>query len=154
MKKIAKGIGNILTGACVINTVIITLLYTIGHFFMNNDGGKAWIPHFGMMWMVLGISVAFSVAERFFALGGNIYIRLAGHFFISLVGFILIFIVGGGYTNRSAHVFIAICIFLILYAAIMGVRLGLKGFFKRKKNAGEDYSSMFDGKGKETSRKK
>lgn len=154
MKKIVQGIKNILTGACVINTVIITVLYTVGQLFMNADGGKAWIPHFGMMWMVLGISVAFSVAERFFALGGNIYIRLIGHFLISLVGFILIFIVGGGYTGRSSHVFIAICLFLVIYTAVIGIRLGLKGFFKRKKNDSEEYSSVFDGNRKESSRKK
>ena len=150
MKRFLSETKSALTVACVIYTVLITLLYTIGKVFMNDDGGQAWIPHFGMMWMVLGVSVAFGIAERFLALGEATFIRILGHFGISLIGFTLIFVIGGGYAKRGSQLFIAMFMFLILYAVVMGVRFGVKSILTQRKNNSEEYSSMFEEKKKTT----
>ena len=149
MKKFLSETKNALTVACVLYTVLIILLYTLGKLI-----SPTWIPRFGMMWMVLGVSVAFGIAERFLTHGEATFIRVLGHFGISLAGFTLIFVVGGGYAKRSSQLFIAMFLFLILYSIVKGIRFGIKGIFERRKNDSEEYSSVFDAKGKETLRKK
>ncbi|MBR6807781.1 MAG: hypothetical protein IKM46_05285 [Clostridia bacterium] len=149
MKKFLIEAKRVLSIACVLNTVLITFLYTVGKLISPN-----WIPRFGMMWIILGISVVFGIAERVFVLGETSFLPLLGHFGISLVGFVLIFVVGGGYAKSGGQLFIAMFLFFIAYSAIMGVRMGVRSAINRKKNDREEYSSMFDENKKKVSRKK
>ena len=142
MKKVFTEIMEIFKGACVTNTVLITLLYTIGKL-ISTGNGKAWIPHYRMMWIVLGISLAFSLAERFLKGNKGSALRVFGHFGICLLGFVLIFVIGGGYSKNSRQLFIAIVMFMVAYLLIMGTRLLVGSMIDRKKNNSKEYSSMF-----------
>ncbi len=139
MKNLVK---KILTQTCVINTVLITLLYVIG-YVTNLGGGTSWIPKFSIMWMVLGVSFVAAVAERVLETEGSFWFRTICHFALCMVGFLLIFIVGGGYGNNGAAVVIGSFGFFLVYLLVNGVRFALMARREKKENEEEEYESVF-----------
>ena len=137
--KIAK---KTLTVTCVINTVIITLLYVLG-YITNTGGGTAWIPRFNIMWMVLGISFVLSAAELILQGKGNFTVKMLWHFLSCLAGFLLIFTVGGGYADSPAAIVIGTFLFIIAYLVVNVTRFAVTGKFKRKKEEEEEYDEVF-----------
>ncbi len=127
---------------CVINTVIITLLYVLG-YITNTGGGTAWIPRFNIMWMVLGISFVLSAAELIFQGKGNFWVKVLCHFASCLAGFLLLFIVGGGYADRPSAIVIGTFIFVILYLIVNVTRFAVTGKFKREREEEEQYDEVF-----------
>ena len=142
MNSFVKNVKKTLTMTCVINTVIITLLYVLG-YITNTGGGTAWIPRFNIMWMVLGISFVLSAAELILQSKGNFFVKMLWHFVLCLAGFLVLFIIGGGYADRPSAIVIGTFLFIIAYLAINITRFAVTGKFKRMKEEAEEYDEVF-----------
>ncbi len=142
MKNFIENVKRTLTGACVINTVLITLLYILG-YITNTGGGTAWIPKFNIMWMVLGVSFVLSIAERILELKGSFAIKLMCHFALCVAGFLLVFIVCGGYGNKSGSIVIGTFLFVIAYVIVNGIRFAVTGRLKNLGKQDDDYQPLF-----------
>lgn len=142
MNTISAKIKKVITDTCVVNTVIMTLLYILG-YLTNKDGGTAWIPKFNIMWMVLGVSFVLALAERILDMKGSLGARIACHFGMCVVGFLLIFIIGGGYSSSAGAVVVGTFLFILAYILVNGVRFAVTGKLRRAKNETEEYTSVF-----------
>ncbi len=131
-----------LTQTCVVNTVIITLLYIIG-YVTNLGGGTSWIPKFNIMWMVLGVSFVVALAERILESAGSFWFRVICNFALCMLGFMLIFIVGGGYGDNGAAVVIGSFLFFLAYILVNGVRFAVMARREKKENEEAEYESVF-----------
>ena len=142
MNTFLEKIKKTLTGTCVINTILITLLYILG-YITNSSGGTAWIPKFNIMWMVLGVSFVISLAERILEMKGSFALKLICHFGLCVAGFLLVFIVCGGYGNKSGSIVIGTFLFVLAYIIVNGIRFAVTGRFKNLGKAEDDYEPMF-----------
>lgn len=142
MKTFTDNVKKVLTMTCVINTVIMTLLYVLG-YITNTDGGTAWIPRFGIMWIVLGISFVLSAAELILHGKGNFFVKMLWHFLSCLAGFLLLFIVGGGYAENPSAIVIGTFLFIIAYLAVSLTRFAVTGKLKRTREEEEEYDEVF-----------
>lgn len=135
-------IKKIIADACVINTVVMTLLYVLG-YVTNTDGGTAWIPKFNVMWMVLGVSFVISLAERVLEMRGNFAVRLVCHFLLCVSSFLLIFIIGGGYGSDPSSVVVGVFLFVVAYVLVNCVRFVLIHKRETAENDKEEYSDIY-----------
>ena len=142
MNNFTKYVKKTLTMTCIINTVIITLLYVLG-YITNTGGGTAWIPRFNIMWIVLGISFVLSAAELILQGKGNFFVKMLWHFLSCLAGFLLLFIVGGGYADRPSAIVIGTFLFVVVYLAVNVTRFAVTGKFKRIREEEEEYDEVF-----------
>ena len=142
MNNFTKYVKKTLTMTCIINTVIITLLYVLG-YITNTGGGTAWIPRFNIMWIVLGISFVLSAAELILQGKGSFAVKVIWHFVSCLAGFLLLFIVGGGYADRPSAIVIGTFLFVVVYLAVNVTRFAVTGKFKRTREEEEEYDEVF-----------
>lgn len=148
-KTILDKVKSLLSSACVIFTVIMAVIYVIGSLTQKSHFG----PHIYIMWMILGVSVAFALAEKFYAVCKNFVLKLIGHFIISLAGFYLILSLGVQHLAKdetNARAVAGVFIFVVLYAVIMGARIAIVRFIEGRGEKSDDYESVFekDSKGK------
>ena len=131
-------IKSVLTGACVIYTILITALYVAGFFFSDNPN---FIPRFRMILILLGFSLVMSAAELILKSSFNSTAKILIRFLVCLAGYVVIFLVGGGYSGSSFV--IGIFIFLIAYLAVNGIRFAFIFRKEKKKNEEKDYENSF-----------
>lgn len=131
-----------LTNACVIYTVILTAIYTLGAFV-----NSSWVPTVQMVYSCLGFSIILSVLNIFlFSDKLVLALRLLIHFVSSSVIFYLLFIVWGGYKSNGGSVltaFLVYCFAYVLCGAIVGCYRYLKADNGEKNTGDAEYSSIF-----------
>lgn len=125
---------------CMIFTVLIVALYIIG-FLIDRSGN--WIPSFNTVWIVLGVSFAAAAAERILDGGEATPIKIILNFAVCLAGYILVFVIGGGYSENGSAVLISLLVFAAVYIIANLVRYTVIGIRRRHDSEGEDYTPAF-----------
>ena len=148
-KTLVDRVKSLLSSACVIFTVIMAVIYVIGSLTEKSHFGT----HIYIMWMILGVSVALALAEKFSAACKNFALKIIGHFVISLAGFYLILSLGVQHLTKdgtNARAVAGVFIFIVLYVIIMGARIAVKRMIEGRGEKSDDYDGVFekDSKGK------
>ncbi len=129
--------------ACVIYTVLLTAVYTLGAFV-----NSSWVPTVQMVYSCLGLSLAVALLNLFlFSDRLVFFMRLLIHFVSIGVIFYLMFVVWGGYRANGGSVLTAMLVYLFVYiicAAIVGAYRYLISGDNKRKSADGEYRSMFD----------
>lgn len=142
--KIAK---KALINACIIYTVLITAVYTLGAFV-----NSSWVPTVQMVYSCLGYSLILSALNLFLFSDKLVFaLRLLIHFSCSSVIFYLMFIVWGGYKSNGGSVLTALLVFVFVYLLLGAIVCGyryLTNDSSEKVNEESEYNSIFSGEDK------
>ncbi len=126
---------------CVIYTVLLTAVYTLGAFVNSN-----WVPTVQMVYSCLGLSLAVSLLNLFLFSDRLVFAaRLTIHFASVGVIYYLMFVVWGGYKSNGGSVITAMLIYVFVYiicAAIVGAYKYLSSDGKSQSSDG-GYESVF-----------
>ncbi len=129
--------------ACVIYTILLTAVYTLGAFV-----NSSWVPTVQMVYSCLGLSLAVALLNLFLFSDKLVpSLRLFIHFVSVGVIFYLMFVVWGGYKANGGSTLIAMLIYLFVYiicAAIVGVYNYLTSDDSKSDSTDGEYKSMFN----------
>ncbi len=140
--KVLHTFGKILTGACIIFTVLIFILYTAG--MVISDNAHSWIPTLSSMYMLFLFSLVLSMANRL-VLHTKLHaaFKLIIHYFISIIIFYILFFTWGHYEGSISTVFVILLLFTILYAIAAIIYAVIASLTSSVKNKKSEYSSQF-----------
>lgn len=139
-----KKLKNIVLHACVIYTVILTAVYTLGAFV-----NSSWVPTVQMVYSCLGFSLVLSALNSFLFSDKLVFaLRLLIHFVASTFIFYMLFIVWGGYKSNGGSVLTALLVFVFAYVLCAAV-VGIYRYLTVDKDSAksEEYKSMFSANG-------
>ncbi len=129
--------------ACVIYTILLTAVYTLGAFV-----NSSWVPTVQMVYSCLGLSLAVALLNMFLFSDRLVFaLRLLIHFVSIGVIFYLMFVVWGGYKSNGGSTLTAMLVYLFVYiicAAIVGAYKYLTSGDDKAKSADGGYKSIFD----------
>ena len=138
LKKLKK----VVLHACVIYTVILTAVYTLGAFV-----NSSWVPTVQMVYSCLGFSLVLSALNLFLFSDKLVFaLRLLIHFIASTFIFYMLFIVWGVYKSNGGSVLTALLVFVFAYVlcgAIVGIYRYLTVDKDNAVTKGEEYKSIF-----------
>lgn len=139
-----KTIKKVILNACVIYTIMLTAVYTLGAFV-----NSSWIPTVRMVYSCLAFSIILSALNSFLFSDMLVFaLRLLIHFISSSVIFYVLYIVWGGYKSNGGSTLTALLVFVFVYvlcAAIVGI---FKYLFPDKKSNDKqinEYKPIFSG---------
>ncbi len=140
--KALKSIKKVVLNACVIYTVMLTAVYTLGAFV-----NSSWIPSVRMVYSCLIFSTVLSALNSFLFSDCLVFpLRLLIHFVSSSIIFYILYIVWGGYKSNGGSILTALLVFVFAYV-LCGAIVGIYRYLfpeKKKANAeNETYNSLF-----------
>lgn len=150
--KFLDNVKKTLTGACVINTVLLITVYALGMMINEN-----FIPTLDRVIGILLFSIALSCANRFLFSGVlNFPIRFLLHFLFTAASFYVMFILWGNYNQNGGAVLVILVLFTLVYGIVAGIVAAVRAVFREKANSkkeykkvikkDDDYKSVFSGK--------
>ena len=145
MKKSAN-LKKIFSDGCVINTVLLVLLYLLG-VSIDPD----FIPTLSRVFGILIYSIVLSAANYyFFTSKAKRFTRLALHFLITAAVFCFCFVILGGYKANLGSVLVIVGFYLVLYAiiaAFIAITIILvKRIIKADENQKKEYKKVYEKK--------
>ena len=137
---ILSKIKKIVSQTCVIYTVILTSIYTLGAFV-----NSSWIPTVHMVYSCLAFSLVLAALNMFLFSDKLVMpLRLLIHFAASSLIFYLMFIVWGGYQSNGGSVITAMLVYIFAYALCAAIVAVYRYLTSETANSKKDYKSKFD----------
>ena len=141
MKKSAN-LKKIFSDGCVINTVLLVLLYLLG-VSIDPD----FIPTLSRVFGILIYSIVLSAANYyFFTSKAKRFTRLALHFLITAAVFCFCFVILGGYKATLGSVLVIVGFYLVLYAIIAAFIALIRSIIKADENQKKEYKKVYEKK--------
>ena len=141
MKKSAN-LKKIFSDGCVINTVLLVLLYLLG-VSIDPD----FIPTLSRVFGILIYSIVLSAANYyFFTSKAKRFTRLALHFLITAAVFCFCFVILGGYKANLGSVLVIVGFYLVLYAIIAAFIALIRSIIKADENQKKEYKKVYEKK--------
>ena len=141
MKKSAN-LKKIFSDGCVINTVLLVLLYLLG-VSIDPD----FIPTLSRVFGILIYSIVHSAANYyFFTSKARRFTRLALHFLITATVFCFCFVILGGYKANPGSVLVIVGFYLVLYAIIAAFIALIRSIIKADENQKKEYKKVYEKK--------
>ena len=135
-------ISKILSEGCVINTVLLILLYLIG-VSIDPD----FIPTLPRVFGILIYSITLAAANYFF-FNAKIkrFSRLALHFLMTAAVFCICFVFAGAYKANVGSVLIIVGLYLVIYAIVAGIVAVILSIINADKNEKKEYKKVYEKK--------
>ncbi len=124
---------------CIINTVVMTLLYVMSR--LMNEGNL--VPKFSAAMLILLVSFALSAAEATLKTKLGFGVKITVHFAICLAAFLTVFFGVGSPEKRGSFILIALVFFVVIYSAVNVARFVLMSRKEAKKSEKEEYTALF-----------
>ena len=124
---------------CVINTVLITIIY---FFAALGENVLVWLPDL-TMYMVLIVSFVIAAAEQIFKTEMGFGKKVVLNYAVCLGTFLLIFILGNNGGRRGAQILIATVFFTLAYFLVNSVRFVAMGKKAKRLNEEKEYTPAF-----------
>lgn len=125
---------------CVIYTVILTSVYTLGAFV-----NSSWVPTVQMVYSCLGFSLVLALLNLFLFSDKLVMpLRLLIHFAVSSLIFYLLFVVWGGYQSNGGSVITALLIYVFAYILCAAIVAAYRYLTSESVNAKKGYSAKFN----------
>jgi hypothetical protein len=141
MKKSAN-LKKIFSDGCVINTVLLVLLYLLG-VSIDPD----FIPTLSRVFGILIYSIVLSAANYyFFTSKAKRFTRLALHFLITAAVFCFCFVILGGYKANLGSVLVIVGFYLLVYAVIAAFIALIRSIIKADENQKKEYKKVYEKK--------
>lgn len=141
-------IKNIISSGCVINSVLILLVYVIG---VTIDSG--FIPTLQIVIGVLCYSLALAFANYlFFSSAMKTFPKLVLHFLSTAAVFYLMFVILGGYRANGGSVAVVLAMYLALYVIVALFTALVRYIINADKKAEQEYKKVFENKHSHSSR--
>lgn len=128
-----------LAGGCVVNTVLICLLYILRELFPGNMLGRE-----------ISIQVVFSILLISFIISGADLLLINPtavgvilNYAATAGGILLVFRLIRGKYSSGAQITAIVAAYTAIYAAVVGVRLLVRFLLRRKKNEKQGYTAVF-----------
>lgn len=129
----------ILSLGCIINTVLISLIYLFAALGAN---ALVWLPDL-TVYMVLVVSFVIAAAEQIFKSGMGFGKKVLFNYAVCLGAFLFIFILGNSGGRRGAQILIAAVFFTAAYFLVNAVRFVAMGKKARRINEETEYTPAF-----------
>lgn len=135
-------IKKIITHGCVLNTVLLIVMYSAGMLINEN-----FIPTIDRVFSLLFFSLALAGANIFlFSRKLNFPLRLLVHYLFTAAIFYVAFILWGGYNGKASGVLIILVLFTLLYGICVGITAAIRSIFKVSGNTKKEYKKVYDKK--------
>lgn len=137
---ILSKIKKILSQTCVIYTVILTSVYTLGAFV-----NSSWVPTVHMVYSCLVFSLVLAALNLFLFSDKLVMpLRLLIHFTASSLIFYLMFIVWGGYQSNGGSVITALLVYVFAYILCAAIVAAYRYLTAETVNSKRVYTAKFD----------
>lgn len=132
-----------LTLACVIYTVIISVMFAIG--WLISDAATLMVPTPSKALCILAFSVVVGFASLILKNKGTGVLRFLLHYAVCLAAYVIAFVIGGGVSLTGSAPIIAVLLFTVVYFVVMILRAVFCRDRGGKTNdvQSEEYTSVF-----------
>lgn len=137
-----KKIVRVLTGGCVVNTVLICAIYILRELWgkFSRDALPPEIT-IRMFFSVLLISFVVSAADLLLLDPSAVSVIL--HYAATIAGILLVLRLIRGKYEGGMQIVAIVMLYTVIYAVVIGVRLLVRYLLRRKKEEKKEYSSVF-----------
>lgn len=131
-------IKKIISRGCIINTVLVILLYSLGLLANGN-----FIPTIDRIFGILLFSLALAGANIFvFSKVLTFPLRLLIHYLFTAFMFYVLFILWGNYSLNGGAAIVIFVMFTLIYGAVAGIVAIVRSIFKEKNNSKKEYKKV------------